>query len=216
MLTVACVYWQGDDPDRTDTRGIYSPEWVRRMRNAVAWATPDARFVCLSNVDVPCERIPLEHEWPGPWSKIELFRPGRFVGPVIYLDLDTVIVRDLWFLSRDRFSMMRDPIPRNGPWSSAAMAWDGDGASAIYETFVADPARWMAAYPKGRKGGKRFLRDQGFIQDALPPAGEPLQVLSYKQDIRGRGLPSDAVAVTFHGRPKQHEVVEPWVAEHWR
>ncbi len=31
------------------------------------------RFVCLSDVDVPCERIFLKHGWPGWWSKVELF-----------------------------------------------------------------------------------------------------------------------------------------------
>jgi hypothetical protein len=41
-------------------------------------------------------------------------------------------------------------------------------------------------------------------------------VVSYKQWVRRRGLPQDCRIVSFHGRPKPHEVIEPWIEEHWR
>jgi len=63
MFTVICVLRSG---------GQYDAEWVRKLRDGVKrnLARPH-RFVCLSDVDVPCERIPLQHDWPG-WPKNEV------------------------------------------------------------------------------------------------------------------------------------------------
>src|SRR5262245_61940013 len=84
MLTIACVLKSG---------GIYDATWVARLRDGVARHLPlTHRFVCLSDVEVPCERIPLEHDWPGWWAKVELF---KLKAPVLFFDLDTAIVGDL-------------------------------------------------------------------------------------------------------------------------
>ena len=83
-LTVACVYRSGGK--------MYSTEYVRVLRDMVARnLTRPHRFVCLSDVEVPCERIPLITDWPGFYAKIEIFRRGLFQGPVLYFDLDTII-----------------------------------------------------------------------------------------------------------------------------
>jgi len=87
MITYACVLRSG---------GIYTPEWVRKLSRAVGFhASRPHRFVCLSDVDVPCERIELSSDLPGWYAKLELFRPGLFDGPVVYLDLDTLVIGDL-------------------------------------------------------------------------------------------------------------------------
>ena len=45
--------------------------------------------------DVPAEKIELVKNWPGWWSKVELFRPDIPCGRTLYLDLDTYIVGSL-------------------------------------------------------------------------------------------------------------------------
>src|SRR6185369_16858814 len=100
MLTVACVLKSG---------GIYDATWVSRLRDGVARHLPvDHRFVCLSDIEVPCERIPLEHDWPGWWSKIELLK----LPSVLFFDLDTAIVGSLDDIARHAlrtdFTMLRD------------------------------------------------------------------------------------------------------------
>src|SRR6478609_2567748 len=117
MLTVACVLKSG---------GIYDATWVERLRAGVKRHLPlEHRFVCLSDVDVPCERIPLEYNWPGWWSKLEAF---RLPGPVIYFDLDTAIVGDLSeIVARTDlwggFTILED-FYRNKGYGSGVMAWD--------------------------------------------------------------------------------------------
>ena len=89
MLNVVCVLRQGGKVG-------YDATWVEKLKNSVARnLTIEHRFVCLSDVDVPCERIPLIGAGAGFWSKLELFRTELFKGPVLYIDLDTVVCASL-------------------------------------------------------------------------------------------------------------------------
>ena len=93
MLTVACVYWRGSWEKNP---GLYTSEWVDKLKNMVSrnMSVP-YQFVCLTNTEVNCEKISLINDWPGWWSKLELFRPGLFDDKVLYLDLDVLILKDL-------------------------------------------------------------------------------------------------------------------------
>jgi len=194
MLTVACVLKSG---------GIYDASWVERLRAGVTRHLPIAhRFVCLSDIDAPCERIALERDWPGWWSKIEAL---RLEGPVLYFDLDTAIVGELTDIAHccevAPFIMLRDFYRPDG-LGSGVMGWNAFDVSAIsfYERFAIVPAGWMKAI-----GGRG---DQGFIEDAANHDGIfrwqdalPGQIVSYKVHCRN-GIPADARVVCLHGRPK--------------
>lgn len=110
-LTIACVLRSG---------GVYDAEWVAKLQRGVArHMTLPHRFVCLSDVDVPCERIPLVTDWPGWWSKIELFRKGLFDGPVLYTDLDSVITGPLDGMFADQASSAWSKCGERAPGISA-------------------------------------------------------------------------------------------------
>lgn len=193
MLTVACVLKSG---------GIYDATWVARLKAGVARHLPiERRFVCLSDVDVPCDRIPLEHDWPGWWSKIELF---KLPGPVLYFDLDTAIVGDLTAAAEQAkwwpLITLRDFYRKDG-LGSGVMAWNGE-IDFLYHGFAAAPAAHMSAH---RQGG-----DQSFIESTvnLDWIGRwqdicPGQFVSYKADGCDRiGIPPVARVISLHGRPK--------------
>ena len=85
MITVACVLRQGGKVG-------YDATWVDKLQRAVKrHLTIPHRFVCLSDCEVNCERIPLGPLGSGYWSKLQLFQQGLFDTPVLYLDLDTLI-----------------------------------------------------------------------------------------------------------------------------
>ena len=169
MLTVACVYWKGSFRGREK---IYTTDWIVKLRNMVARnLTVPHRFVCLSNVELPedIERIELINDWPGWWSKIELFRSYIFEDKVLYLDLDTVILRQI-----DAIANFPHPFgileTGNGTiktseegktvirrYNSSVMLFDRE-AEVLYDTFVEDPDKWMA----------KFRGDQDFIGHVLP------------------------------------------------
>lgn len=191
MLTVACVL---------KASGIYDASWVARLRDGVARHLKQPhRFVCLSDVDVPCERIPLVHGWPGWWSKIELF---KLEGPVLFFDLDTAIVGDLSDVASQadewRFTILRDFYRPHG-LGSGVMAWCCD-VSRIYERFAGMSEYWMKEI--GHRG------DQGFVEAVVNFDGidrwqdvVPGQIVSYKVHCRD-GIPVGARVVCLHGRPK--------------
>jgi hypothetical protein len=89
MINIACVLRQGGKVG-------YDATWVEKLKNSVSRnLSLPYKFVCLSDCDVPCERIPLISFGKGFWSKLELFRPNLFNGPVLYIDLDNVICGNL-------------------------------------------------------------------------------------------------------------------------
>ena len=140
----------------------------------------------------------LEHNWPGWWSKIEIF---RIPGPVIYMDLETIICGDL--------SPLADHIEKNpGHFvslrsfrdellASGVMAWGKDcNVAHIYDDF-------RPGYLRRFVGDQDYIRTKiepdAFLQDILPG------VYSYKHHCR-QAIPKDARLICFHGKPRPHEV----------
>jgi len=216
MITVVCVYWQG--PFRGDAER-YPVWWIEKLERMVAKHLPlEHKFVCMSNVAVPCERIPLEHDWEGWWSKIELFRPGLFKGKVLFLDLDTVIVGDLAplfefdhlpFIGLKAFNPKKTNIVSY--MGSAILNWNTDGRfDFLYNDFN---------YPVH---SSEFTGDQDYISKKLYDKKIKLHhwqklvtgVHSYKRHLRkNRPLRHPLRIACFHGDPRPHQLDEDWINE---
>lgn len=204
--TVACVLRSGGD---------YTAEHVKLLRRGVR-AMSDAAFVCLTDADIKGVRtIPLVTDWPGWLAKLELFRPGLFNGPVLYLDLDTTIAGplDQFFTGDGDFRMIRDFYHPEKP-ASGVMAWSGDH-SEIFNSFSADKIpEYVGFAPNGG--------DCGWIRQHVSPVLIPDdgEIVSYKRDIAARGMPGwhatrsrgngkvprNAKLICFHGRPHPWQV----------
>lgn len=187
--------------------GAYSAYHVVRLREQIGAISPDLEFICLSDVHVPCERIPLRYDWPGWWSKIELFNPDLDLGPCIYLDLDVSIVGDISKLAADRFTMCADFI-RAEQKNSSVMAWSKAPEEPFWE-FRKDPYAAQKKYKNWPKIG-----DQALIEDTVPVIDtfNSIDVLSYKFGGVKDFLPVETSVVAFHGKPKPWypEVQEEW------
>jgi hypothetical protein len=214
MLTVMCVLRSGG--------GTYNASWVGKLQRAVARnLTIPHRFVCLSDVEVPCERIPLLHDWPGWWSKIELFRPGVITGPTIYFDLDTVIVGNFDHIADNPspFAMLKNFSALTDMVGSGVM-WFRDAESVphkVYQKFAKMPECYMEHHLRHADAASSYIGDQAFIWDTLACRVDTLQypgILSYKRHCR-KLLPADSSIVAFHGQPRPSEVSDSWVKEHW-
>ena len=196
-VTVACVLRSG---------GVYDARWVLALKAQVERHLPvPHRFVCLSDMPVPgVEVILLTQDWPGWWSKVELFRPDLFDGQAVYLDLDTLAIGDLSDLAgyEGDFALLRNWNRPEG-YGSGVMLWRPSSDSArIFLDFAVDPAGHMERH---RSDG-----DQGWIGEVIGTGDDigrlqdlfPGQVASYKIDHCHTQAPAGTRLVAFHGRPK--------------
>jgi len=216
QLTVLCVLKSGGE--------TYDKTWVEKLKRAVERnLTVPYTFACLSDVPVPCNRIPLKHDWPGWWSKLELFRPDVILGPTLYFDLDTVIVGNFDYMAnnRSRFAMLKNFSATAEPnMVGSGVMWFRDADSVphkVYEKFAKMPDCYMDHHLRNADAATSYIGDQAFIWDALGGQVETLEypgILSYKRHCR-KLLPADSSIVAFHGKPRPSEVSDSWVKEHW-
>ena len=209
MFTVSCVLKSG---------GVYNAEWVAKLQRGVSrHLSVPYRFVCLSDVDVPCERIKLKHNWPGWWSKIELFSDDIDISPHLYLDLDTVITGNLEAftdLPYD-FAMLRNFTYPD--MVGSGVMWFREVPHQVYTKFLKMPECYMAHHERMVDAETSYIGDQAFIWDALNrkvDALDNLPIKSYRYHCRYRLLP-DTSLVCFHGSPRPPEVKADWMKEHW-
>lgn len=211
ILTVLSVLRSG---------GEYRPAHVLRLRDAVSkHLTVKHRFYCLTDMHVDCPMILLRNSWPGWWSKIEMFHPD-IPRPVLYFDLDTLILRNIDDLALGHRFTMLENFWHKDRIGSGMMAWDAD-LSVIYDEFAKNASFHQRDYRTQARWG-----DQGFIIEHTPIEPErwqrkfPGRVVSYKHHCRvglppksneaGRAVvPPGAAVVCYHGRPK------PWETALW-
>lgn len=192
LLTIACVLKTG---------GVYNREYVARLvdgiRNNLDMPGRDYRIVCMTDdpfaVQGICHPVPLIRNWPGWWSKIELFRkPGRY----LYFDLDTVIQGDITALAmgRHRFAMLRDFLKPELS-ASGVMAWDGDYTGLFFDYHMGLAGR----LPRGDGQYISQSVNHEHLQDLYPG-----MFASYKKDRDE--IKRKAAVVCFHGKPRPHDV----------
>jgi len=176
--------------------GDFEPKHVYALQKMCAKYLPPHEFVCLSDVDLNCETIPLLHDWVGWWAKMELFR----LPSALYFDLDTVLTGDCTAMveaaKQHDFVIMRDVY--RGQHNPKAMQ-----SSMMYWSKPVDLYDKFAALQMYTAGGdqayiEHFMRDKvTYWQDIADG------IVSFKADVLPKGL-DDANVVIFHGKPR------PW------
>jgi hypothetical protein len=209
MINVVCVLRHGGKVG-------YDATWVEKLKNSVARnLTIDHKFICLSDVDVPCERIPLIGTGVGFWSKLELFRPGLFNDPVLYIDLDTVICDNIDGIvanvSNQNFVMLKETD--KNVVSSAVMWWKGDH-SYLWEKYTNIPSNIIKnEYSKmPRYGDQAFIEDytsHTLLQDHIPE-----HWISWSSQ---KEIPTDFKILIFRKVSQKPSTMldHPIVQQHW-
>ena len=217
MITIACVLKSGGD---------YDLNYVKALADGVRSHTDvPYRMICLTDhmdsaewLDI-CSPVGLVCNWPGWWSKIELF---KIKPPVLYFDLDTVIVGDITPLASWVSNECEGLLMLKGFYKqdrcSGIMGWRQD-MSIIFERFrnhYASKAEFVSR-PNGltmRLNGNRYRGDQEWVSMVTQKEQTPVTfvqdvfhgVYSYKVNIANKKTPDDASVICFHGRPRPHEV----------
>lgn len=162
------------------------------------------------------------------WSGMNFWRvdaPGITTEKLLYLDLDQVIVGSLddIILYPSNACYMKDYPARACPPgkekdANVAVTLLKKGAHArVWEEYVKagapqwDPLNISARAPL-RMAAQGLVNDLKLEKDIFPEEW----IISYKLWAARENIPADCRIVSFHGRPKPHELAAPWVKEYWR
>lgn len=148
--------------------------------------------------------IPLKHHFTGWWAKLELFSPEMEIyRPLIYLDLDSLVINPFVVHVPERFTVCREWIP---------------GMKGIQTSMMLIPRNTDEIWAKIQNtninfdhpcGDQYFLEQfqADFIQDKYPNL-----ISSYK--VHSTLKPMSDI-VTFHGKPKPSDPDTGWAHNLW-
>lgn len=213
-------------------------EWiyVDRLYDMVKFnTTRNFRFHVYTEESRPVPTHMIKHsliDWPGVsgpkrswWYKMQLFDPANNHGPLLYLDLDLIITKNIdwiWKLDLEYFWAVNDfrRIFRPGRQdiNSSVMYWNRDRHSAlIWHQFN---TRNFSTILRKYKGDQEFLND--IIDQSDLRFFDVNKIKSYRWEIKDGGLnpkkrtyympntgshlETDTSLVVFHGTPKPHEI----------
>jgi hypothetical protein len=214
MLTVACVLVKG--------HVAFTPEYVDRLYTmAQRCISRQFEFVCLTDQPkkMPMGVRPIKIEampgLKGWWSKIELFKPGRFGGRVLYLDLDVLLLGSLDAIIDypSEFALIPDGAPnfKGGEglevvkrYNSSVMVWDFDAVNDLYRDWTPSVA-------------KRLWGDQDWIGERCEWAAKMPEAWFPRLRATGKDWGSTAKVVLCKA-PKNHLAAHmwPWFDGMWR
>jgi hypothetical protein len=176
-------------------------------------------FYCLTDLwEIDRFRIiPLEYEFSGWWSKMELFRPDLVdADRIVFFDLDTIIINNIddLLLQDDNFIGLRlfrhAPEKENKYAGSGILSWKNDGSfDFLFRQF------------RYEIHSRKFRGDQDYISWHLCRIASKFKywqdlvsgIYSYKRHVRVQGMPEDARVICFHGTPRPWEVDALWIKE---
>lgn len=198
----------------------FKPEHVQALKRQCEKHAPWSDFLCLSDVPVSgVDTVPLVCNWPGWWSKMEMFAP-EMRDDFLYMDLDTVVVGDLDdVLMSGKLTILRDFF-RDGRYlkeglGSGIMYLPWEARAEVWDAFSVNPGAFMRKYARG--GDQSFLEELWLKKAARWQDAVPGQIVSYKVHCCGsvlgkgsvfRGIPTGARIVSFHGKPRPWDVNE--------
>ncbi len=221
-MKIVCVYKSGGD---------FTEQYVKALKVSLDKFCPvPYDFYCLTDLSYAVEKysiiVDLKHNWPGWWSKLELFNPvlpfNTSNETVLYFDLDVLILRDISnlvelirYLKYPMMLRSSDKLGEKNDWpSSSIMAWRGDMMQGVYYTVIQKGITEVIqkAYKNPSRAGQRT--DQGFIrtiinpnkfQDFLP---EGYIVFKYPDYVRNPKVIEKATILNWTGKPRFTEMGE--------
>lgn len=190
------------------TGGRYTREHVRMLEDQLGPQVPLTVFT--DDEQLLRERgqyaVKLRRNYPGWWSKMELFDPDT-EGDIIYFDLDTAFIRrPKLLLHRVDVPMILRDVYRPEGLQSSVMCIPQYFKTYIWDQWMLDPSYYMKEFKDG--GDQAFIEYCGKQHWELIQQAYPGEYISWKADglADGREPPTFARVIVFHGEPKPWDI----------
>jgi hypothetical protein len=167
------------------------------------------------------------------WYKLQLFNNKHYRGPLLYLDLDTVIVDNIDWITHQPLDYLWAPrdfkrlwYPPHSGINSSVMWWDTNRFTNVWHEFRAQDFNLLR---------QRYPGDQDFLSDIIAPQQrrflDEKLIRSWKWECLDGGwnfktrkhlepglgtTAFPAGILVFHGNPKPHECKDPVIQQHWK
>jgi hypothetical protein len=226
MLDVICFYWCGYDRPNWHDKEL-GVQYINRLYAGVCRnLTLPFVFTCFLekgiNKNSINKKIDVKYfdspSWRGCLPKLKAFDHNNgFSDRVIVLDLDLVITGNLdemfsyngTFMTRSTFKKLPKMM------SGGDIVFFKAGTMPFWDVLT-EKTEEIEELTGGRERFiyRKFFKKIGmdFVQVKYPN-----QIFSYKRHVlRANGkLSPNCRIVSCHGRPRPHEIKEPWIKEHW-
>jgi len=223
----------------------YDWRYVENLYSMLTRALPGGiRFHVYTEHDRSVPPHMIKHiltEWPGIagpkkswWYKMQMFNPEHHAGNLLYLDLDTVVVRDLsWILNLDTryFWAIRDfrylQNPHHTGFNSSVMWWNVSEFSWIWQNFSKQDITQLVKNNPGDQdyltkvidiNQRRFFEDQLFesFRWQCLDGGYNFQRRQHKSPGSGVTIAPNTSVIVFHGSPKPHQISSAEITQLWK
>lgn len=222
----------------------YTWTYVERLYNMLSrHISSGIRLHVYTEADRPVPAPMIKHvltNWGigGPkrswWYKMQLFDSAHYAGPLLYFDLDTVIVNNIDWISQlplryfwtvQDFKYLWRPAHQGA--NSSIMWWDTRTFDSIWRNFSRQDLNALI---------KKYTGDQDYITEAIDnkqirffstdrikswrwqclDGGYNFKQRIYQNPGSGTVLSNDTNVLIFHGKPKPAELLDPVIVQHWR
>ena len=222
----------------------YDWQYVDRLYNMLnRHISPAIRFHVYTEATRPVPEHMIKHEledWGigGPkrgwWYKMQLFNPDHHAGPLLYFDLDTVIVRNIdwiwqqptrYFWTVKDFKYLWRPMYTGA--NTSVMWWDTQRYARVWQEFCAQSLdNIILKYPGDQdyvtksigQAELRFLdteRIKSWRWQCLD-GGYNFTRRKHLQPRSGTTITDQTAVLVFHGQPKPSDLLDSVIIEHWK
>jgi hypothetical protein len=205
--------------------------------------TPGIRLHVYTEADRPVPAPMIKHElqdWgiAGPrrswWYKMQMFNIEHHSGPLLYFDLDTVIVNNIdwiWQQPLRYFWAVRDFKylwkPTSTDLNSSIMWWDTRQYNNIWHALLTENFDNILRQYRGDQDyitAKISATDRRFFDPRCIKSwrwecldgGYNFQTKKYLRPNAGTQINTDTSVLVFHGQPKPLSLTDDIILQHWQ
>jgi hypothetical protein len=222
----------------------YSWTYVENLYNMLSrHITPGIRLHVYTEADRVVPTPMIKHtliDWNigGPkkawWYKMQLFNKEHYSGPMLYFDLDVIIVKNIdwvWQLPSRYFWTVRDFKylwrPTHYGINSSIMWWDTQQFDYIWQNFANQSLQKIMQQYRGDQdyltativdSNRRFFeteRVKSWRWECLD-GGFDFHHKRHQQPKTGTQITDLASILIFHGKPKPNDIQDPVIIQHWK